>query len=148
MNTVDKLSPHHIEQLHRLYKQEWWSKHRTLEQTQKVVSGSQLCIAIVDNNNNLAGFARVLTDFVFKALIFDVIVANSSRKMGLGDKLISTIKNHPALCEVAHFELYCLPEMFAFYQRLGFSEELGHIKLMRHTKKISSQSCFFGETPD
>lgn len=134
MNTVDTLSPHHIEQLHGLYKQEWWSKHRTFEQTKKVVSGSQLCIAIVDDDNNLAGFARVLTDFVFKALIFDVIVANNSRKRGLGDKLISTIKHHPALGEVAHFELYCLPEMFAFYQRQGFSEELGHIKLMRHKK--------------
>ena len=37
----------------------------------------------------------VLTDYIFKALIFDVIILDEFQNKGLGLKLISLIKNHP-----------------------------------------------------
>lgn len=40
----------------------------------------------------LVAYARVLTDFTFKALIFDVIVSENQRGCGLGDKLTELIK--------------------------------------------------------
>ncbi|BBI99012.1 hypothetical protein FGKAn22_07050 [Ferrigenium kumadai] len=131
MKTIYELSDKHIGQLHQLYQNEWWSKARTLEDSRKCVANSQLCVALVDSQDNLAGFARVLTDFTFKALIFDVIVCENQRGKGLGGKLIGLIKSHEKLSAVTHFELYCLPGMNDFYAKYGFTTEVGSIQLMR-----------------
>ncbi len=42
-----------------------------------------LIIACCDMQDRVIGFARVLTDYTFKALIFDVIVDESDRGQGL-----------------------------------------------------------------
>ena len=69
MNIIHELSKKHIEQLHALYQAEWWTRDRSLGDTTKCVSGSQVCIGITSENDDLIGFARVLTDFTFKAFI-------------------------------------------------------------------------------
>ncbi|RZQ51226.1 GNAT family N-acetyltransferase [Pseudoalteromonas phenolica] len=131
MNVTYTLSEENIEELHRLYQKEWWTKGRTLQETKKVVAGSQINIGILDAQNILIGYARVLTDFTFKAIIFDVIVSEFHRDKGLGKRIMQLIKNHKRLASVKSYELYCLPEMFAFYESLGFSTDVAGIKLMR-----------------
>lgn len=134
MEVIYKLTDDQIEELCALYQKEWWTSGRTLEETKKCVIGSQICIGIIDENRTLIGFARVLTDFTFKALIFDVIISAEHRESGLGSQLISLIKGHHQLRAVRNFELYCLPELESFYQKLGFSSEVGGIMLMRQKK--------------
>lgn len=131
MNVIYSLSENHISQLHALYQQEWWTKGRSHENTKKCVFGSQICIGIVSENDELIGFSRVITDYVFKAFIFDVIVRHDSRSLGLGNKLLSLITTHQQLESVRHFELYCLPEMMTFYTKHGFVSDVGEIQLMR-----------------
>jgi GNAT superfamily N-acetyltransferase len=128
---LSSLNPEHIQQLHQLYQQEWWTDKRTLEETHTVVANSQIIIALVDENSTLQAFGRVLSDHIFKALIFDIIVSEKYRNQGLGKKLLSSIESHPKLTRVKHFELYCLPEMVTYYESLGFSRELGDIVFMR-----------------
>ena len=83
----------------------------------------------------LQGFARVLTDYVFKAFIFDVIVAENRRGSGLGKTLVSLVLNHEKLRSVKQFELYCLPEMSGFYEQLGFSSDVDQVELMRSVNR-------------
>lgn len=132
MGKTYELNEKHIKQLHSLYQDVWWAKGRTLEDTRQCVLGSQICIGLLDDDSNLIGFARVLTDGVFKALIFDVIVAENMRYRGLGEHLITLIKSHPRLKNVRHFELYCLPDMQAFYTKCGFNAGLDGVTLMRY----------------
>ena len=131
MKLTYRLSDKHIEELHQLYQREWWTKDRTLQETVDVVAGSQINIGMLNEEGSLVAYARVLTDFVFKALIFDVIVTEDQRGKGLGVKLMEAIKSHEKLALVKSFELYCLPEMFEFYEQHGFSTEVAGIKLMR-----------------
>ena len=131
MKILNSLNLQHITQLHKLYQKEWWTDKRTLEETQKVVENSQIVIAMLDENNELQAFTRVLTDYVFKALIFDVIVSEKYRGQGLGKELMSLVQNHSALEVVKHFELYCLPEMVGFYEDFGFTKELENLVFMR-----------------
>lgn len=133
MKIITIFSQEQITQVHGLYQQVWWAKDRTLEQTHRCVQGSQVCVGIIDSDNELVGFARVITDFIFKAVIFDVIVNPAKRSAGLGKQLIQAIQQHRDLKHVKHFELYCLPEMEAYYEKFGFSKEVGGINLMRQT---------------
>jgi len=131
MKVLYKLETQHIQQLHKLYQKEWWTENRTLEETQKVVENSQIVIAMVDESNELQAFVRVLTDYLFKALVFDLIVSEKYRSKGLGKELMYLVQNHLELQKVKHFELYCLPEMVGFYEVFGYSSELENLVFMR-----------------
>ena len=128
-------SSQHLEQLHQLYQTVWWANKRSFEQTVACVKGSQVCIGLLDEQEKLVGFTRVITDGIFKAIIFDVIVCQSQRGNKLGLQLIDFVKTHPVLNNVQHIELYCLPELESFYSILGFTTELGGVNLMRLEKE-------------
>ena len=131
MDVIFNLSHQNIIELHQLYQNEWWTKNRTLKESERCVNGSQICIGLLDEHGRLQGFARVLTDYIFKAFIFDLIVSPTYRGKGLGDQLINLVKNHQALSQVKCFELYCLPELEDFYKSHGFTADVGGINLMR-----------------
>ena len=133
MKVIYSLTEENVIDLHELYQGEWWTKGRTLIETKSVVDGSQINVGFVDERNVLVAYARVLTDFTFKAMVFDVIVSKGYRGKGLGDKLIERIKNHEKLSSVKCIELYCLPEMFEFYSRHSFSSDVSGVKLMRQS---------------
>jgi GNAT superfamily N-acetyltransferase len=130
MEVYFDLNESHATQVLALFKETWWANERTLEQTAACIEGSQITVAIF-NNSELVGFARAVTDFIYKAIIFDVIVSKQQQRKGLGKKLVSAVKSHPKLIGIRHFELYCLPEMEAFYEEFGFTTNVGGIKLMR-----------------
>ena len=131
MHVVYQLDSTRIAQLQAFFAREWWTSDRSLEETRRCVEGSQICIGLTGDSGDLIGFARVITDYTFKALIFDVIVAEERRGEGLGDRLIELVLRHPDLARVRDFELYCLPGMGPFYERHGFSVEVGGVHLMR-----------------
>jgi len=132
MHVIYSLSKDHVTQLHSLYGNEWWTNNRTLDETKSCIQGSQIVIGLTDENNTLAAFVRVITDFTFKALIFDLIVDKNFREKGLSRQLISLVKNHSDLTRVSHFELYCLPELKEFYQQFDFTDEIDGIQLLRY----------------
>ncbi|OUL21403.1 GNAT family N-acetyltransferase [Nostoc sp. 106C] len=132
---VDHLTDNQIVELVDLYKNEFWSKKRTYQDVAKMLAASDIIIGLVDDSKQLIGFTRILTDFVYRATVYDVIIKPTHRKMGLGAKLIDAAINHPQLCEVEQIALYCLPEMIPFYQRWDFTNEVGEIQLMYRYKQ-------------
>jgi len=129
---VNRLNCVHIEQLWHMYQGEWWSRGRNLNDVRRAVEHSDLICAYCDpTTGRLAAFARVLTDFVYKAVIFDVIVDRPVRRLGLGRKLLEAVTSQPALLFVEHIELYCRPELVPFYKRWGFTADLDELCFMR-----------------
>ena len=135
MRIITEFTEQRIVQVHQLYQDAWWAKGRSLSDTELCVRGSQLCFGLVDQEDQLVGFTRVLSDFIFKALIFDVIISPTLQGQGRGTYLMNAVLNHDKLKNVQHIELYCLPELQEYYQRLGFSSEVGGINLMRRVSK-------------
>lgn len=127
---VSSLTDQQISQLVELYQNEFWSKERTYPDVVRMLAGSDVVIGIVDESNTLIAFVRVLTDFVYRATIYDVIVKSTHRQQGLGTQLLDAVFNHPQLKGVEHFALFCLPEMFPFYERWGFTANKFNIQLM------------------
>ena len=131
---IDRLSEAQIEDLHRLYQNEWWTKGRTLDDVRRMLAHSDVLFGFCERDSKrLVAFARVLTDYVYKALVFDVIVDAACRQQGLGAALMDAIVRHPQLATVRHIELYCLPELIPFYQRWGFTAELGELRFLRRS---------------
>ncbi len=132
---VNELAPHHVPQLCALYLEEWWTQQRDPDTVAKMLRHSDLTVGIVDTRDRLVAFTRVLSDFTYKALILDVIVARAWRGRGLGMLLLDTIFAQPELQGVKNFELYCLPELEPFYRKWGFRDISGNVILMRSEGK-------------
>jgi GNAT superfamily N-acetyltransferase len=136
---VEQLSENQILELLDLYKNEFWSNKRQREDVVKMLAATDIIIGLVDECSQLIGFTRVLTDFVYRATIYDVIIKPTHRKMGLGAKLLDAVVSHPKLASVEQVSLYCLPEMIPFYERWDFKAEVGELRLMFRTKNLISQ---------
>ncbi|MBS9393239.1 MAG: GNAT family N-acetyltransferase [Dolichospermum sp. LBC05a] len=127
---VNQLDETQISELVELYKNEFWSHNRIYPGVVKMLAASDIIIALVNEEKELIAFCRVLTDFVYRGVLYDVIVKPSYRKMGFGAKLLDEVVNHPQLKEVENMALFCLPEMIQFYQQWGFTNEVVNLELM------------------
>lgn len=126
LTEIYQLTDEQLIDLLRLYQSEWWTKGRTLEDVRLMLQNSSLLIGLCDSGR-LVAFVRVLTDYVYKAMIFDVIADENYRGQGVGKQLMDALVNHPKLQQVVSLELYCAEEMIPFYEKWGFSE-LTHAK--------------------
>jgi GNAT superfamily N-acetyltransferase len=117
-----------------LYKNEFWSSHRKQTEVEKMLVNTDIIVGIENLAGNLIGFCRVLTDFVYRAILFDVIVHPDYRGQGLGKLLIKTVVEHPDLQQVEQIDLCCLPNMIEFYNQWDFTTELGEFRLMRRLR--------------
>ncbi len=131
-HSVDQLSPKQIRKLHQLFQNEWWTNTRDLGDVEEMLKHTDFIFALIeDGSEELIAFARVLSDWVFKALIMDVVVHPLHRDSGLGKELMERILKHDDFKKVGHFELYCLENMVPYYERWGFTSELRPVTFMR-----------------
>ena len=135
---VATLTESQVSDLMDLYKNEFWCNKRTREDVVRMLAATDVIIGLVDEGDGvpprklrLIGFTRVMTDFVYRGTIFDVIVHPTYRKMGLGKVLMDAVLNHPQLQAVENLSLNCLPKMIPFYKRWGFTDDIGEMKFMR-----------------
>jgi predicted GNAT family N-acyltransferase len=126
------VEPDRVPDLVELMRTAWWMADRTSDDVVQLLEHSDLVIALT-HNERLVGFARVLTDYTYVALILDVIVDESLRGAGLGAALIDAVVDHPRLATVRSLELVCQPDLMPFYRRWGFTDQVGRSRLMRRT---------------
>ena len=128
----------HEDGLMRLFAEQWWTADRTLDQTRDVIRGSSAIFrAVHESTGELVGFARVLTDGVFLALLLDVMVADAWRGRGVGALLMDAVTSHQMIDQVESFELVCQPQLSPFYSRWGFTDRVGTSGLMRRTARAN-----------
>ena len=104
----------------RLYQQAPWTKGRTLEDAREMLRHTDVAVTAWDGDL-LVGFGRVLTDYVYRATIWDVIVDKTYQRQGVGANVVQRILTHPRLKKVELFWL--CTRMPGFYEKLGFSSK-------------------------
>jgi GNAT superfamily N-acetyltransferase len=123
-----------LTELMELFASEWWTASRTPGDVTAMLAASDLVLALHQRSTGgLVGFARVLTDGVYLAVVLDVIVASEVRGSGAGRMLLDAVVGHPRLAGVRSMELVCQPELVPFYRRWGFTERVGRSQLMRRS---------------
>lgn len=106
-------------QLVRLYVQAPWAAGRTEADVREMLAHTDLALSAWDGQK-LVGFGRVLTDYVYRASIWDVIVDKEYQGQDIGTQIMQRILDHPSLKRVELFWL-CTRDKQAFYEKLGFS---------------------------
>ncbi len=102
-----------------LFEQAAWARGRTVAETAEMLRQTDLFITAWDDNR-VVGCGRVLTDYVYRASIWDVIVDAAYQGQDVGTEIMHRILNHPALQRVELFWL-CTRDKHTFYENLGFS---------------------------
>ncbi len=101
-----------------LYAHAAWAKNRTADETRAALEQSSLVASLWEGDRMIA-FARVMTDFIFRAAIYDVIVHPDRRNCGAGKQLIDALLGHPRLARVPIFHLLTRDKR-PFYEKRGF----------------------------
>ncbi len=109
------------DQLVNLYRQAPWANGRTADDVRIMLAHTDLVVSAWDGPR-LVGFGRVLTDYVYRASIWDVIVDKEYQGQDIGTKIMQRILHHPDLKRVELFWL-CTRDKQSFYEKLGFSSK-------------------------
>lgn len=113
-----ELGPGDAPDLTALYEAyDWWAD-RTVENVREALANTPVAVGIRDGDELVAA-ARVVTDGVYYAKLYDVVVAESRRGVGIGAELMDAVVSHPALDGV-FLSVTCREGLVEFYERSGF----------------------------
>jgi len=113
-----KLDPDDAADLQALFAEYGWWNDRDIADVREALANTPLALGLHEDGTLVAA-ARVLTDHVYYAHIYDVIVTEQRREEGLGEELLTTVLDHPALAEVNPV-LVCREGLVPFYESVGF----------------------------
>lgn len=97
----------------------FWATGRRPWQLGRMLGGSQVVVSAWQAGT-LVGFGRATSDGVFRAVLWDVVVAGDQQGRGVGRRIVETLLASP---EVAAAERVYLMTTTGegFYEKLGFS---------------------------
>jgi ribosomal protein S18 acetylase RimI-like enzyme len=108
-----------LEQLKQLFDvHAFWARDRRIEDLRIAIEHSDPTLSVWDGDA-LIGFARATSDGIYRAMIWDVVIDEQYRGLGLGRRLVNTLISHPALARVERVYLTTSHHQ-NFYERLGF----------------------------
>ncbi|UUO06269.1 GNAT family N-acetyltransferase [Blastopirellula sp. J2-11] len=133
---VAALSEPQLAELTTLFQDLWWTPGRQMDDVRIAIGNSSLVIGLIDDaaGDQLVGFCRVLTDFVYRAMLHDVVVDPAYRGQQLGRRLMDAVIEHPRLRNVDTITLACSAEMIPFYRQFGFDQQEAEIFTLRRKK--------------
>ena len=96
----------------------FWAKGRNKKQICKMLSHSTVVVSLW-HNNTLIGFGRATSDLVFRAVLWDVVIASDHQGLGMGKLIIEAILTNKKISSVE--KIYLMTTNSSdFYKQLGF----------------------------
>ena len=125
MPTVERsLGPKAADELCSLYgTYEWWAD-RDKRAVRQAFAATDEVVAFREDDGDLVAAARILTDYTYYAMVFDVIVHAERRGEGLGEELMAAVVTHPPLSGLA-LSLLAREGLIPFYEACGFEPQGG-----------------------
>ncbi|MED3879747.1 GNAT family N-acetyltransferase [Priestia megaterium] len=99
-----------------IYHSVGWENHNE-EKIKKVFQSSNV-VAIAYDEDNIAGFGRALSDGVFNAAIYDVVIDEKYQNKGIGQQIIESLLAQ--LKDISCVHLVSTAGNEEFYRKAGF----------------------------
>jgi ribosomal protein S18 acetylase RimI-like enzyme len=107
----------------------FWASGRSQRELNRMLAGSQAVVSAWQGSR-LVGFGRATSDGVFRAVLWDVVVAGEHQGRGLGRRIVEALLEEPALQGVERIYLMTTNST-GFYQQLGFTKVEGQHLMLR-----------------
>ena len=108
-----------LSQLQKLLEETtFWAKGRNKKQICKMLSHSTVVVSLW-HNNTLIGFGRATSDLVFRAVLWDVVIASDHQGLGMGKLIIEAILTNKKISSVEKIYLMTTNST-DFYKQFGF----------------------------
>ena len=99
----------------------FWAQGRSRKALVRMLLGS-CCVVSAWQDGRLVGIGRATSDGVFRAVLWDVVVAAEHQGQGLGRRLVESLLSYPAIGEAERVYLMTTNSS-GFYERLGFQTQ-------------------------
>ena len=96
----------------------FWARDRNKQQICKMLSHSAVVISLWEQNR-LIGFGRATSDHVFRAVLWDIVIASNYQGLGMGKLIINAILTSKKIKSVEKIYLMTTNSS-EFYKQLGF----------------------------
>ncbi len=96
----------------------FWAKGRNKLQIRKMLSHSTVVVSLW-HHNKLIGFGRATSDQVFRAVLWDVVIASDHQGLGMGKLILEAILTNKKIKSVEKIYLMTTNSS-EFYKQLGF----------------------------
>ena len=107
-----------FEKIYRFISNSYWAKGIPKKIMIKAIENS-LSFAVINTNNQLIGFARMITDRATFAYLADVFIEKEYRGLGLSRFLVSAIISHSELQGLRRVML-ATKDAHGLYEKFGF----------------------------
>ena len=102
-----------------LNKNTFWAKGRNKEQICTMLYQSTVVVSLW-KQNKLIGFGRATSDLVFRAVLWDIVIASDHQGLGMGKLILEAILTNKKIKSVE--KIYLMTTNSAeFYKQLGFT---------------------------
>lgn len=106
------------EEIRDVYQSVGWNKH-TIEIIKQIFQNSNV-ISFVSVDDRIVGIGRAISDGVFNAAIYDIVVHKDFQKLGIAKKIVNDLLNR--LNHISCVHLIATTGNVEFYHKLGFKE--------------------------
>jgi len=103
-----------------LDKHAFWAKGRTNNQLRHLLAKSTVVISLW-RGNRMVGFGRATSDGIYRAVLWDIVVAGDLQGLGLGRDVVDALLSAPELINVEKVYLMTTNST-DFYLQLGFKQ--------------------------
>lgn len=114
-----------------------WAQGRNLSDLRSMLANSAAVVSLWDSHR-LIGFARASSDGVYRAVLWDVVLAEEFRGLGLGRKLVESLLKSSMLKNVERIYLMTTNGS-GFYQQLGFDSVESQKLLLLNSQNEDNQ---------
>ena len=102
-----------------LNKHAFWAQGRSRRQLREMLKGSQVVVSLW-RGKRMVGFGRASSDGIYRAVLWDVVVAGDLQGRGLGRRVVEALLASPKLREVERVYLMTTNSN-GFYEQTGFN---------------------------
>ena len=112
-----------------LNKHAFWARGRSPRQLRQMLKGSQVIVSLW-RGKRMVGFGRASSDRIYRAVLWDVVVAGDLQGRGLGRRVVEALLASPKLRKVERVYLMTTNSN-GFYEQMGFDTVTSQHLLIR-----------------